>query len=343
MLGCPQLCSAGCRLALLTVPLRRSEHPGVSHGDALYEPHHFFHCFPPWACFLGRDSARGWGWEQPWSPSLCLACLKTKTSSQLLTSAPHTPALLGGDGGFTRLLLGRGQRPSLLDVRLWRASVNATALRGKVVMVGDLSFLSTRPGDPPPPPSIYCSPAGDGNVPSAFFSLPGDLFQTKVTLCCPGTPLPAGSTAPTELGTCSWVPSPVSITPPLPSPPCPHGRAFAPAQHVASHFPFLSPGQSHHVHPERLGTGLRLPGDRQPGCAPRRGLPVPGLPGRARCSRRHGPRPGAERAKGTRRAELVAGLLWMEAPARLFSRRARWARAVPAPEGLGASTKHVGR
>lgn len=36
------------------------------------------------------------------------------------------------------------------------------------------------------------------------------------------------------------------------------------------------------------------------------------------------------------------GLLWMEVPARLFSRRVRWVRAMPAPEGLGASAKHVG-
>ena len=91
----------------------------MSHSDALYELHHFFHRFLPWACFLGSASVMihaGAG-SQPWSPSLCLAWLKTKTSSQLLTSATHTPALLGGDGGFTRLLLGQGQCPSLLDVR----------------------------------------------------------------------------------------------------------------------------------------------------------------------------------------------------------------------------------
>lgn len=29
---------------------------------------------------------------------------------------------------------------------------------------------------------------GDGSIPSAFFSFPGDLFQPEVTPCCPGDP-----------------------------------------------------------------------------------------------------------------------------------------------------------
>lgn len=56
VLACPQLCSAGCRSALLTVPLHCPEHPSVSRGDVLYKPRHFFHHFLPWACFLGSVS-----------------------------------------------------------------------------------------------------------------------------------------------------------------------------------------------------------------------------------------------------------------------------------------------
>ena len=251
------------------VPRRCCERPGVPRGEAWYEPSRFFHHFLLWACFPGSASAviqpgAGAG-SQPWSPSLGLASLTTKTSSQLLTSAPHTPALLGGVGGFTRVLLGQGQCPSLLGVGLWRASVNTTALRRKMMMVKD----QTRGPTSNP---VFRSPRAGGSVPSAFFSLPGDLFQVGVTVFCPGTLLPAGSTAPAKLRPCLWVPSPMSVTPPLLSPLVPTaGRACscpppAPAQHIASCFPFLSPRQSHPVHPGRLGTRLGLPEDpRAPG------------------------------------------------------------------------------
>lgn len=84
--GCASL-SPGHHLALLMVPLCCSEHPSVSHGDALCELHHFFHRFLPWVCFLGSASVviHPRAGSQAWSPSMCFAWLRTKTLPQLLT------------------------------------------------------------------------------------------------------------------------------------------------------------------------------------------------------------------------------------------------------------------
>lgn len=104
VLGCP----SSALLALLMVPVLC-----VSCGDALYEPHHFFHHFLPWACFL-------WSALVVICPGHLSCVKKAQTSSQLLPSDPSTSALLGKGGVFTPLLLlGHRLCPSLLDVRLW--------------------------------------------------------------------------------------------------------------------------------------------------------------------------------------------------------------------------------
>lgn len=146
--------------------------------------------------------------------------------------------------GASSPVAGQGQCPSLLDVRLWRASVNGTTLRGKIVMVGDLFFLSTTPS--------YRSPTSHGSIPSAFFCLPGNLFQPEVTLCCPGTPLPAESPAPTKLRT----------RVPCPSPPrCRHhlvsaaGRSFVQSARRLS-LPFPVP-RAEPPRPPRVSRGTR--------------------------------------------------------------------------------------
>lgn len=158
-------------------------------------------------------------------------------------------------------MLGRGQCPSAGGEAF--VSFTQSGSFGREDGDGGGSLLTDQTRLHPATPPICCSPVGDGSIPSAFFSLPGHLFQPEVTLCHPGTPLPPGTTAPTTLGMCSWVPSPVSVTPPPPpavttlSPRQGIHAAVPPCQlsAVASHFPFLSPGQSHCGHPSAWGPG----------------------------------------------------------------------------------------
>lgn len=146
---------------------------------------------------------------------------------------------------------------------------------------------------------------GDGSIPSAFFSLPGHLFHPEVTLCHPGTPFPAGTTAPTKLSMCSWVPSPMSVTPSprLLSPPGPHGRAFTqPSPHASS---ALSPLTSLSCPQSRATVATRAPGDRAeapwgPTAASAKGLCRGGGTCGAGAARQRAmlPEPGGQRGPG---------------------------------------------
>lgn len=118
------------------------------------------------------------------------------------------------------------------------------------------SLLTTRPAGPPSVPCPSIAPT----MPAA--PVHGDLFQPKVTTCCPQNPSssPKYSSYQAQDMLVAAKSPPAAVTCLVPTAGHVLGHPPVSALHVTSHFLFLSPGQSYHVHPECPRTGLRLPG-----------------------------------------------------------------------------------